>query len=338
MARRDLTVDTISDLLWHNTTTGVVGYWDIQSGGNTWVELGVVTVEASVPTIGGRVSTQVTPTFIGTGQMDGDAAPELVWSAFVHGYSLLAGLSLNWSAAGYLDALPGATGVQSLEYNSRYGYYFTEGPGTAYLFESNENDFNGDGRTDLIQIINRSSFYHPAADLLRLYTSTTDGQYQAGALIDMTGWSVLAASNFSGSGPDDILIRNTTTGQTGYWTIGNGAPVGFTTLGTVGANQQLAGVGNFTIDATADVLWRDQNTGEVGFWDIQQGVAYWREVAFVGADWQIQETNDYTGDGISDILWRQRGTGIIGFWDIEAGGSVSGWTYLGTVSSDWQLI
>lgn len=339
MPKRDFTRDGGSDLLWRNTTTDQVGYWDVDNGVASWHDLGTFQATYQYNSLGGSTTVTRPVTLIGTAQADSDANIELIWSGQAGGYSLTGGLSASWEAFGWVDTVPGQVGHQLSEYTTRRGTGIVSYEASE-LVRTDESDFNGDGLSDYIVVTHRigRATGQSTADWLEIYSGTAGGSVVISDKIGMTGWSVVAVGNFSGSGPDDIMIRNSTTGLTGYWTFGAGLPTGFTVLGNVAANQTAVGVGDFTGDGSADTLWRSQSTGELGFWDIDNNVAFWHGIAFVGMDWQVQRTDDFDSNAISDILWRQDNTGIVGYWSMGQSGQPTDWRFLGTVSPDWQII
>ncbi len=126
--------------------------------------------------------------------------------------------------------------------------------------------------------------------------------------------------DFDGDGKDDILWRNSATGEN-YIYFMNGTAVrtgGF--LRTVAdLNWTIAGVGDFDGNGKADILWRNSATGE-NYIYLMNGTAiagegFIRTVA--DQSWQVAGIGDFDGDGEDDILWRNRDGGLS-----EAGGGL----------------
>src|ERR1700730_6403370 len=141
-------------------------------------------------------------------------------------------------------------------------------------------------------------------------------------------------AHFHGDGKADILWRNVS-GEV-YILLMNGTQViGTGSLGIVGNDWQIAGVGDFNGDSKADILWRNVS-GEVEIWFMNgTSVLSKDSLGIVANDWQIAGVGDFNGDGKADILWRNvsgevyilfmNGTKVIG------GGSA------GTIGNDWHI-
>ena len=171
-------------------------------------------------------------------------------------------------------------------------------------------DFDGDGKADVLW-----------------RNSGTGGNYiyfMDGSTIKPTegyirtvadqSWQVAGIGDFNGDGIDDIVWRNSATGENYIYLMD-----GLTILGTEGyirkvidQSWQVAGVGDFDHDGRADVLWRNSSTGEnyIYFMDgiaIKPDEGYIRTV--VDQNWQVAGVGDFDGDGSGDILWRNAATG-----------------------------
>src|SRR5437016_9744986 len=128
----------------------------------------------------------------------------------------------------------------------------------------------------------------------------------------VTGTTRKMRFDFDGDGKDDILWRNSATGEN-YIYFMNGTAVrtgGF--LRTVAdLNWTIAGVGDFDGNGKADILWRNTSTGQ-NYIYLMNGTAilsegYLRTVADL--NWTIAGVGDFDGDGKDDILWRNSATG-----------------------------
>ena len=119
--------------------------------------------------------------------------------------------------------------------------------------------------------------------------------------------------DFNGDGTDDILWRNSVTGQVGQYVM-NGDQYAWDVISVVpDQNWVVEGTGDFNGDGTDDILWRNSVTGQVGQY-VMNGDQYAWDVISVVPDqnWVVEGTGDFNGDGTDDILWRNNVTGQVG--------------------------
>jgi hypothetical protein len=98
----------------------------------------------------------------------------------------------------------------------------------------------------------------------------------------------------------------------------NGANVAATaTVGQMGAEWHVGGVGHFLNDGAADIVWVDTNN-DVQIWQMTNGVISQviTPAGHDGTEWHLEGVNDFTGDGNSDLLW-MRSDGATQIWQIN---------------------
>ena len=182
--------------------------------------------------------------------------------------------------------------------------------------EDVDNDFNGDGRSDILW---RNGTTGAVTDWL--------GQADGGFTVNSNfannsaplSWHIAGTGDFNGDGRDDILWRN----DNGLIVDWLGTPDGGFASNYAGsavnvpASWVIAGVGDFNGDARDDILWRDMGSGLLVDWLGQANGGfssnYANSAAKVSLSWSIAGTGDFNGDGQTDILWRSD-SGLIANW------------------------
>jgi len=186
------------------------------------------------------------------------------------------------------------------------------------------NDFNGDGKSDILWQIDDGS---AAVWLLDGYTQTAGGVVgtNPGA-----AWHIKASGDFNGDGRFDILWQQDggfvmAWLMNGLSRIGNGQ-----LLGNPGPDWQIKGSGDFNADGKSDILWQNDG-GAAAVWLLDGSNVIGGDVigSNLGATWHVRGTGDFNGDGKSDILW-QHDDGQVAVWLLDGLSLVGS----GTVGND----
>ena len=195
-----------------------------------------------------------------------------------------------------------------------------------------DNDFNGDGRSDILWRHDNGQFGDWLAD--------ANGNFIGNAtLVGVSAdWKIVGAGDFNGDGKDDILWRHDS-GTIGDWlgdANGNFSPNG--ALAASPLSWHVAGTGDFNGDGKDDILWRS-DAGEVGDWLAQPGGSFAPNPTVVGvtADWKIVGTGDFDNDGKDDILWRND-SGTIGTWLGQSDGNFIASAALAASPLSWHVV
>jgi len=151
------------------------------------------------------------------------------------------------------------------------------------------------------------------------------------------------SGQYLGDGNEDLLWRNSATGQNVIWYLNGNKFVHNNTTPTQGVdfdyirtrsdqNWQMIGSGDFNNDNKSDVLWRNKVTGETDVWlmngkDFASGTSSTAttfaagDVANIlnlaGPNWQIQAIGDFNGDAKNDLVWRNKVTGENAIWYLD---------------------
>jgi hypothetical protein len=252
----------------------------------------------------------------------------------------------------YYNHTTGDVGYYAMN-GSKVGWKDIGGSSTAYNVVGT-GDFNDDGTADILFRDNATGdtgFYAMSNGGEPNGTGATEGNDASGKF---TGWVDIGASNTAysvvgtgkfeaGNGQDntsDILFRDNATGDTGFYTIVNGAKTGWVDLGPSSTAYSVVGVGDFADDGTSDVLFRDNSTGDVGFYNIVNGVNKgWVDIGGSNTAYSVVAVGDFFGNnvGAADILFRDNATGDFGYYDIVLGKN-TGWVDLGGSSTAYSIV
>ena len=185
------------------------------------------------------------------------------------------------------------------------------------------NDFNGDGRSDVLW---RSDAGHLSTWLGTPSGALVNNDVNAADWAP-TNWQVDGVGDFNGDGRDDALWRSDTGHLSNWLGTASGAFANndANAAGWAPTNWQVAGVGDFNGDGRDDILWRRSDTGHLSNW-LGTATGGWANndanaADWASTDWQIAAVGDINGDGRDDIVWR------------SDAGHVSNW--LGTATGGW---
>ena len=189
------------------------------------------------------------------------------------------------------------------------------------LQENAHNDFNGDGRSDILWRDQNGNIVTWLADANGAFSSNWNNSIR-----NVTAdWHVVGTGDFNGDGREDILWRNDN-GTIVDW-LGN-ANGGFTsnyanTAISVPTSWQVVGTADFNGDGKTDILWRNSSGTIVDWLATANGgftSNYANSAANVPTNWHVVGTGDFNGDGYQDILWRDDAGEVTNWLGNSAGG------------------
>ena len=246
----------------------------------------------------------------------------------------------------------GVTGTSTITYNGGSVTVDNLGPGRLIVREIQgggveirlqaiaENDFDGDGRSDLL--------LRHLNGTMTDWLGQSNGSFFSNHAVATTwthpDWRVADTGDFNGDGRSDVLLRHINGWMTEWLGQANGS---FSDNGAVASNWvhpdwQVAGTGDFNGDGRSDLLLR-HNNGWMTEWLGQANGSFSDNGAvasnWVHPDWRVVGNGDFNGDGRDDLLLRHN-NGWMTEWLGQANGSfsdngavASNWTH-----PDWQVV
>jgi hypothetical protein len=206
-----------------------------------------------------------------------------------------------------------------------------------------QNDFNGDGRSDVL-------WRSDAGEMANWLGTASGGFVNNGANAWFTNvpssWQVISTGDFNGDGRSDLLWRSGAGEMTNWLGTANG---GFVNNGAnfwntnLPSSWQVVGTGDYNGDGRDDLMWQS-TSGEFSNWlgtasggFTNNGANAWG----VGpASWHIVGSGDFNGDGRDDILWRSDAGELTNWLGQANGGFVNNGAnaWFSNVPSSWQVV
>ncbi|URD60440.1 FG-GAP-like repeat-containing protein [Sphingomonas sp. KRR8] len=233
----------------------------------------------------------------------------------------LTGRTLTFSG-GSLTFGTSLTGTLVASVAASGGVQLTLASATAPLTKPVANDFNGDGKSDVLF----GQVSGAITDWLGQTGGTFTSNHQVASYILPAGWHVAASGDFNGDARADLLLRNDNGSVTEWLGQANG---GFSWNSTatyaLASSWHVAGTGDFNGDGRADVLLRS-DTGQITNWLGQADGTFLsnhQTASYVlPAGWTTSAIGDFNGDGRSDLLLRNT-DGMVTEWLGQANGGFS---------------
>ena len=205
----------------------------------------------------------------GTGDFNGDGRDDILWR---HD---------NGSIGNWLVAANGG-----FAYNAAAGITHV----SADWKIASIGDFNGDGRDDTIWRHDNGQFGTWLANASGVLSYNEAG----GIMSASTEWKIAGTGDFNDDGRDDILWRNSSTGEFGNWLADSNGSFAYNAAGGINSaplEWKIADIGDYNGDGRDDILWRHDD-GSIGNWlaTASGGFAYNAAAGITPADttWQVQ--------------------------------------------------
>ena len=145
------------------------------------------------------------------------------------------------------------------------------------------------------------------------------------------------SGDFNADGKEDILWRNTQTGEVRIWYMNGSSILSNDSVATVGLDWNIVATGDFDGSGFSDIIWENANDGSFAIWTMRGESAVSHQYSSPGYQWSITGVADLDNNGLADIVWRNVVTGEIRVWL-----SVSPFNFasqfVGIAGLDWSLV
>ncbi len=282
------------------------------------------------------VAARVTATF--TVVTSGFPTPALQWQRLPNGSSTWVNLTNGGNYSGATSATLTVTntsiGMKGDQFRCRATNSVSSVNSNAVLLtitSSVANDFNGDGKTDLVW---QNSV--TGARFVWLMNGMSLGSEVALGTIP-TDWKIAATTDFNGDGKPDVLWENTVTGDHSIWLMNGFSFLAGCYLGTIPTQWKVASSADFNGDGKSDLLWSNTVTGDHAIW-LLDGVLFLAGgyLGQIPTAWSVACTGDLNGDGKADLVWQNNVTGERTAWLMNGTTFLAGGS-LGNVPTAWKI-
>jgi Lectin C-type domain/FG-GAP-like repeat len=348
-----------------NSGAGTVGKWNDLTDDGSYssnssfkpqgyiIEYGNLTTDPNYPKIVGSVSVNIgnSPTI--NPDFNKDGIPEIVWRNFgTPEKSPDSGKDAVW-VLNYDKNATGSTNPFTL--NSQTKFLKDRIPDLSWKIEGTQ-DFNKDGITDLFW--HNSNTGESGIWVMKNDSATgteVDKTYFIGPKTDK-GWEVKGVADFDNDGSQNILWRNTITGEDAIWAVAYDSANTTTPFSLDSAktkfiksadkNWTIEGWADFNKDGIFDILWSNDSTGENAVWTLKADASgsdpffssgYYLTNTGKGSGWRAEGAIDFNNDGVSDILWRNTKTGEVASWLMKSGGDLEQGYVFATTDLKWEI-
>jgi FG-GAP-like repeat len=273
----DFTGSGNADLLWRQSTTGLVAEWLMN--GST------ITSGAAITYQGKAITPDSSWGVVGVGDFNGDGDSDILWRQST------TGSVTDWQMNG-----------STVTSGAAVTYHGSAVKADSSWSVAGVGDFNGEGDADVLW--RQSSTGNLQEWLMNGSTieSTSPLTYQGNAVTPNSSWSVAGVGDFNGDGKADLVWRQGSTGTLAMWLM-NGSTIESTATITYQGNAvkpdsswSIVDIGDFTgNNAESDILWRQSTTGVLAEWQMNGAqIVSSQEVTSLGSpvtpnnSWQVQ--------------------------------------------------
>jgi Calx-beta domain/Bacterial Ig domain len=149
-------------------------------------------------------------------------------------------------------------------------------------------------------------------------------------------------TDFTGDGKNDLLWRNSRTGETEIRQMNGTTVERKISLGKIDLSWEIQHVADFNGDGNVDILWRDRVSGKNALW-LMKGEKLSKALYLdtdADPEWYMQGVADFNSDRKLDIVWRNAKSGEVAMWFMggdDGSTRVNGVSVEKGVGSNWQF-
>jgi hypothetical protein len=208
------------------------------------------------------------------------------------------------------------------------------------LQDAAHNDFNGDGRSDLLLRNDNGT----VTDWLATPSGGFMPNSQNFQIQAPPSWHVTQTGDFNGDGRVDLMWRSDDGTVTNWLGTANG---GFTDNWNAfnvnaGSSWQIIQTGDFNGDGRDDLVWQSTD-GTITNWLAKSDGGFtdnWNNFNIqTNASWQIIGTGDFNGDGRTDLLWQGADGTVTNWLGTPSGGFTQNWNNFNIhTDASWRII
>jgi hypothetical protein len=249
----------------------------------------------------------------------------------------------------YFSGLGEITHIQNIEYaiaSWGVGFGFTE---RFFVGEFPTNNIDRFSQLDINAGENLPDsdivYYSGATGAVGALTVTNGALGTAAIFGNPVGgeWDVQASGDIDSDGYADLILKNNISGRFAFFSfdpadISSGMSP--TTGIFVGANWNVAAVGDVDGNLFSDIVWQDNSNGRVYIWGYNYAYSHIPtldvDLGVLGANWKVEAAKDFDRDGDADILLRDSANGHVYLYRMQ-NGALAGSISIGVFGADWTV-
>lgn len=148
-------------------------------------------------------------------------------------------------------------------------------------------------------------------------------------------FAVVGSGDFSGDARDDVLFRDPTTGDMGYYVItASSGAVTWHPVGGSSPSYSVVGIGAFSRAGVSEVMFRGVN-GDTGYYQIVNDATVWHPLGVLSPSYSVIGIGDFNKDGTSDVMFRD-GSGDMGYYSIL--NDTATWHHIGGTNTAYSAV